>query len=127
MKTVDFYPTSNPVLFQAKGMHPAVISLGLKYSSNAIRGANARCMALLVALKQVVNDYVSPTSPVSGVRRAPLQGLVEQLDEAFQYLSGCRLHSISMGNAYKVRLRTRGRKRAIGNEICRSGYCQKIV
>ena len=35
------------------GIHPAILKLGLQYAEGVICGSNARCMALLAALKQV--------------------------------------------------------------------------
>ena len=78
-------------------MHPAVVALGLKYAANTIRGANARCLAMLVAFKQVVSEYTTPND------KALRWDLDKKLKAVFQFLTDCRQHSISMGNAFKVR------------------------
>ena len=41
-------------------MHPAVAAVGLRYADGSIRGANARCVAMLEAMQHVVRDYVAP-------------------------------------------------------------------
>ena len=40
--------------------HPAVLKLGLKYADGTIKGANARCIAMLDMLRQMVEDYSTP-------------------------------------------------------------------
>ncbi|KAF5913044.1 hypothetical protein HPG69_008995 [Diceros bicornis minor] len=41
-------------------IHPAMVRLGLQYSQGLISGSNARCIALLRALQQVIQDYTTP-------------------------------------------------------------------
>lgn len=41
--------------------HPAVLKLGLKYADGTIKGANARCIAMLDMLRQMVEDYSTPS------------------------------------------------------------------
>ncbi|ELV13736.1 Translation initiation factor eIF-2B subunit delta [Tupaia chinensis] len=41
-------------------IHPAMVRLGLQYSQGLLSGSNARCIALLHALKQVIQDYITP-------------------------------------------------------------------
>jgi len=76
-------------------MHPAVVALGLKYAADTIRGANARCLAMLVVFKQVVSEYTTPNG------KAMKWDLDKKLKAVFQFLTDCRQHSISMGNAFK--------------------------
>ncbi|KAJ3087508.1 Eukaryotic translation initiation factor 2B, subunit 4 delta, 67kDa [Quaeritorhiza haematococci] len=46
---------------KAQGLiHPAVLSLGLKFSQFVITGGNARCIAMLTVFKKVISDYVTP-------------------------------------------------------------------
>ena len=40
--------------------HPEVLKLGLRYADGSIKGANARCIAMLDMLRQVVEDYTTP-------------------------------------------------------------------
>ena len=37
----------------AANIHPAILQLGLRYADGSIRGANARCLAMLNAFCQV--------------------------------------------------------------------------
>eukprot|EP00069_Balaena_mysticetus_P008060 bmy_01084T0 len=41
-------------------IHPAMVRLGLQYSQGLVSGSNARCIALLRALQQVIQDYTTP-------------------------------------------------------------------
>lgn len=43
-------------------IHPAMVRLGLQYSQGLVSGSNARCIALLHALQQVIQDYTTPPS-----------------------------------------------------------------
>ena len=40
--------------------HPEVLKLGLRYADGTITGANARCIAMLDMLRQMVADYTTP-------------------------------------------------------------------
>ncbi len=40
--------------------HPEVLKLGLRYADGTIKGANARCIAMLDMLRQMVEDYTTP-------------------------------------------------------------------
>ena len=40
--------------------HPEVVKLGLRYADGSIKGANARCIAMLDMLRQMVEDYTTP-------------------------------------------------------------------
>jgi len=78
-----------------ENIHPEVIKLGLKYADWTISGSNARCVALLTALRAVIVDYKTPEGKI-------LQRDLEiHLRPAIQYLVNCRPLSISMGNAIK--------------------------
>jgi len=99
-------------------VHPAVAALGLQMASGQVRGASARCLAMLEAMKLVVRDHVAAAAPHPGAGgHLPLGGggpggkgamqqqrglereLVKRVDRAFQFLTDCRPHSVSMGNA----------------------------
>lgn len=41
--------------------HPEVLKLGLRYADGTIKGANARCIAMLDMLRKMVEDYTTPT------------------------------------------------------------------
>ncbi|CAH1774727.1 unnamed protein product [Owenia fusiformis] len=76
-------------------VHPAVLKLGLQYAEGVVCGSNARCIALLAALKQVIADYSTP----------PQKELARDLDARIKpcisFLIQCRPLSVSMGNAIK--------------------------
>ncbi|KAJ1447185.1 hypothetical protein M885DRAFT_591485 [Pelagophyceae sp. CCMP2097] len=76
-------------------LHPAIVSLGLRYSSGACDGANTRCVAILAALKEAIKDYILP--PGVAISR----DLDKKLRPMIQYLIDCRPHSASMGHAIK--------------------------
>eukprot|EP00667_Euglena_gracilis_P009340 EG_transcript_9484 len=77
-------------------LHPAILRLGIQYQTHEIRGGNARCIAMLQALKQVIQDY-TPTQ----TEMKPNHGrdVVQALNKPIQYLINCRKLSVSMGNA----------------------------
>lgn len=81
--------------FSNKEIHPAVLSLGLKYAEGKISGGNARCIAMLNAFKEVIADYVTPVNKVLS------RDLDKSLRPLIQYLIDCRPHCISMGNAIR--------------------------
>ena len=78
-------------------LHPCIVALGLKYANGSIRGANARCVAMLLAFKAVVGDYVTPPG------KSLNWDLVKRLRPLISFLIECRPKSISMGNAIKAR------------------------
>jgi translation initiation factor eIF-2B subunit delta len=78
-------------------VHPAAVALGLKFADPRNEfDANERCVALLEVTKTVVRDYRTPAGAV-------LQwDLVKKIAGVFQFLTDCRPHTISMGNAMQV-------------------------
>ena len=76
-------------------LHPAVLTLGLKYAEGTITGSNARCVALMHAMKMVIKDYTTP----------PQKELARDLDARLKpyitFLRQCRTLSVSMGNAIR--------------------------
>lgn len=76
-------------------IHPAMVRLGLQYSQGLVSGSNARCIALLRALQQVIQDYTTP--PNEELSR----DLVNKLKPYFSFLNQCRPLSASMYNAIK--------------------------
>lgn len=69
--------------------------LGVQYSEKTILGSNARCLALLSALKQLVDDLQTP----------PKQDFCRYLESVLQscttYLQNCRPFAVSMTNALR--------------------------
>ncbi|XP_056669175.1 translation initiation factor eIF-2B subunit delta isoform X3 [Monodelphis domestica] len=76
-------------------IHPAVVRLGLQYSQGLISGSNARCISLLRAFQQVIQDYTTP--PNEELSR----DLVNKLKRCISFLTQCRPLSASMCNAIK--------------------------
>lgn len=76
-------------------IHPAIVRLGAQYASRVVAGSNARCIALLQALKEVISDYSTPAEKEFS------RGLEEYLAPATAYLQLCRPLSVSMTNAFR--------------------------
>ncbi|XP_038051378.1 translation initiation factor eIF-2B subunit delta-like [Patiria miniata] len=81
--------------FASGGIHPAILRLGLQYAEGIICGANARCIAMLHAFKQVIADYTTP--PQKELSR----DLESKIKPYISFLNVCRPKSVSMGNAIK--------------------------
>ncbi|XP_012284821.1 translation initiation factor eIF-2B subunit delta isoform X2 [Orussus abietinus] len=76
-------------------IHPAIIRLGVQYASRIIVGSNARCVALLAAVKQLIEDFERPSQADF------TRGLEASLKECVTYLQSCRPLAVSMQNALK--------------------------
>lgn len=76
-------------------IHPAVIKLGLQYADGIILGSNARCIAFLAAIKQVIMNYTTPEN------KELSRDLEVKLRPNITFLNQCRKISTSMGNAIK--------------------------
>lgn len=76
-------------------IHPAIIRLGVQYANRVVVGSNARCVALLAAIKQVVRDFVKPAQADF------VRGLEVSLQESLAYLHHCRPLAVSMKNAMR--------------------------
>ncbi|KAH9492001.1 Eukaryotic translation initiation factor 2B, subunit 4 delta, 67kDa [Bulinus truncatus] len=73
-----------------------ILNLGFQYFHHKIVGANARCLALLVTLKEVIGGYKTPEE--KDLARDLEKSL---LNPYISYLNYCRPISTSMGNAIK--------------------------
>ena len=84
----------------SQNLHPAVLSLGLQYTTGKIRGANARAKAMMYTFKRAIQDYALPSSlSASKDKRSSL--VHDLLKPTFNYFSNtCRTHSVTMGNAF---------------------------
>ena len=102
-------------------IHPAVVRLGLQYEKGVIRGSNARCVAMLVAFKQVISEYQTPPDSVLS------RDLEKRLKPLFKFLTDCRAHAISMGNAYRyLRHHISHVKPEMGEGAAKQMLCQLI-
>ncbi|XP_057330823.1 translation initiation factor eIF-2B subunit delta [Microplitis mediator] len=76
-------------------LHPAIVRLGVQYKDKVIVGSNARCVAFLSALKQLIYDYERPSQADF------TRGLESCFQESMAYLHYCRPLAVSMQNALK--------------------------
>ncbi|KAF1784173.1 Initiation factor 2B-related [Phytophthora cactorum] len=67
----------------------------IRLSSRWVSSGNARCIAMITAFQQVIDDYVTPQD--KQLRR----DLDKRLRPLIQYLIDCRPHGIGMGNAIR--------------------------
>lgn len=83
------------VPFVNSNIHPAIIRLGAQYASKIIVGSNARCVAFLAGVKQLIQDFERP--PQADF----IRGFEANLQESVAYLHHCRPLAVSMHNALK--------------------------
>lgn len=76
-------------------VHPAILSLSLKYSSFKIVGSIPRLQKMLEVFKVVIQDYQTPENTTL------TRHLTGHLSHQIEYLKGARPLSISMGNAIR--------------------------
>ncbi|KAI5952700.1 tif224 [Candida jiufengensis] len=76
-------------------VHPAILSLTLKYSSYSIVGSVARLTNMLKVFKQVIQDYETPENTTL------TRHLTGHLSHQIEYLKSGRPLSVSMGNAIR--------------------------
>ncbi|XP_042405623.1 translation initiation factor eIF-2B subunit delta-like [Zingiber officinale] len=88
-------PDLEAKFFQLDAVHPSVYKVGLHYLSGKISGGNARCIAMLLAFKEAINDYSTPPEKAFG------RDLTTKISSYISFLIECRPLSISMGNAIK--------------------------
>ncbi|PSN65923.1 IF-2B-domain-containing protein [Corynespora cassiicola Philippines] len=89
-------PRQYSMVGASKDVHPAVLALGLQYSSYIICGSTARMVSMLLVFKSVIDSYQTPVG-TSLARHLTSHHLSPQID----YLKSCRPLSISMGNAIR--------------------------
>lgn len=82
--------------FHVGMMHPAVYKVGLQLLARDITGSNARCIAMLLAFKEAINEYHVPAEKVL------YRDLTARISSYVSFLSECRPLSISMGNAIRL-------------------------
>jgi translation initiation factor eIF-2B subunit delta len=79
-------------------LHPAFVKLGVQYRNKKILGLNARCRALLLAVKCLINDLQTPPKQeFCRYLESTLKSCVDYLD----YLHMCRPLAVSMTNALR--------------------------
>ncbi|KXS20429.1 IF-2B-domain-containing protein, partial [Gonapodya prolifera JEL478] len=81
-------------------IHPAVAQLGVQFSSYAITGGNARCIAMLGAFKLMISDYFVDNPHQSGV--ALQRQLSSYLTKQIDFLATSRTLATSMRAAIRA-------------------------
>ncbi|KAH8402166.1 hypothetical protein KR009_010356, partial [Drosophila setifemur] len=76
-------------------VHPAIARLGVQYAKRTVVGSNARCIAFLHALRQVVHDFETPAKKEFG------RSLDAAVKHHVDHLHKCRPLAVSVSNAYK--------------------------
>ncbi|XP_053977269.1 translation initiation factor eIF-2B subunit delta [Hylaeus volcanicus] len=76
-------------------IHPVIVRLGTQYAKKVIVGSNARCVALLAAVKRLIQDFERPSQADF------IRGLEASLQESVAYLHHCRPLAVSMQNALR--------------------------
>lgn len=72
-----------------------LIQVGLRYLAGDICGGNARCIAMLQAFRESIKDYSTPPE------KNLIRDLTAKINSYISFLTDCRPHSISMGNAIR--------------------------
>lgn len=80
-------------------IHPAIKRLGIQYATGVVTGSNARCIAFLNAMKQVISDYENSS------QKEFSRGLEAQIQPCVNFLKKCRPISVSIENAWKAIIR----------------------
>ncbi|XP_017146426.1 translation initiation factor eIF-2B subunit delta isoform X3 [Drosophila miranda] len=76
-------------------VHPSMARLGVQYAQRTVVGSNARCIAFLHALRQVVQDFETPAKKEFG------RSLDAAVKHHVDHLHKCRPLAVSVSNAYK--------------------------
>ncbi|GAM21467.1 hypothetical protein SAMD00019534_046420 [Acytostelium subglobosum LB1] len=87
------FEIENKLGIVSSDIHPEIISLGLKYATFTISGSNARAVALMTTLKQVIRDFHLPAD------KDFVRELNQHINPLIQFLVDCRSISISMSNS----------------------------
>ncbi|VFQ67105.1 unnamed protein product [Cuscuta campestris] len=81
-------------LFQLESMHPAIYRVGLQILAGDLSGSNARCVAMLQAIRDAITDYTLPQDKTFIAR-----DLLAKINGYVSFLNECRQLAFSMGNA----------------------------
>ncbi|KAJ7095106.1 eukaryotic translation initiation factor 2B delta subunit [Mycena belliarum] len=102
-------------------IHPCIVRLALQFSEFKICGANARCIATLIAFKTVIQDYQTP--PNNTLSRH----LMTHLSPQITHLVSARPMSVTMGNAIRqLKLEISGSDIDMPEQDAKDLLCQKI-
>ncbi|KAL1489674.1 hypothetical protein ABEB36_013616 [Hypothenemus hampei] len=79
-----------------KDIHPVFVRLGVQYSEKVILGSNARALALLSAIKTLINDIQTPS------KQEFCRYFQAILQSCTDYIQDCRPFAVSMTNALRA-------------------------
>lgn len=94
-KSEDTFALTKSLGFYGAKIHPEVIRVGLAINEGLITGSNARCAAMLYAIKKTIQDF--QRSPDKEFTRDLLSRITDQVD----FLNKSRPLSVSMANAVR--------------------------
>ena len=90
------FSTHEVLLSAACGLHPLVVTLGVKIFEKRIVGSHARCMAMLRTLDVVIQDHIT----VRGKEFS--RDIFQKINTTIIFLAKCRPLCDSMSNAIKA-------------------------
>ncbi|XP_031633521.1 translation initiation factor eIF-2B subunit delta isoform X2 [Contarinia nasturtii] len=76
-------------------IHPAIVRLGVQYSSGIVKGCNARGLAFMSAMKEMIAEYETPS------QKEFSRSLEDVIKKCIEYLQQCRPLAVSVTNAMK--------------------------
>ncbi|CAF2988116.1 unnamed protein product [Rotaria sp. Silwood2] len=85
---------------ESKSVHPAIIKLGLQYATRQTAGSNLRCVAFLVAIQKMLEDYEGPSGSNNLSTLDPVD-LNTKLKMNINFLTKCRPNAVTMGTAIR--------------------------
>uniref|UniRef100_A0A0E0BVB0 Translation initiation factor eIF2B subunit delta n=1 Tax=Oryza glumipatula TaxID=40148 RepID=A0A0E0BVB0_9ORYZ len=88
-------PDLESKFFHLDLMHPSVYKVGLQFLSGVISGGNACCVAMLLAFREAIKDYSTPSTKTLN------RDLTAKISSYVSFLIECKPLSISMGNAIR--------------------------
>jgi len=87
---------TNSYLFNSNSpVHPMFLKMGLQINQGRIQGSNARCLALMIAMRQLISDYtLTPNTEMS-------RDLESKMKPNISFIDLCRPLSVSQGSFIK--------------------------
>ena len=88
----------------SKEIHPSILKVAVKFADRSLRGSNARCIAMLEALKDAVSDFELFQGSMASMKSSSVVFAWSSQFESYQkkliqYLVQFRPISVSMGSA----------------------------
>ncbi|TCD71367.1 hypothetical protein EIP91_011138 [Steccherinum ochraceum] len=121
LRIFSHFGLPKPVSVAKGDIHPTILRLALQFSNFKITGANARCIATLIAFKTVIQEYVTP--PNNTLSRH----LMTHLNPQISHLVAARPMSVTMGNAIRqLKLEISRTDIDLPEQDAKNALCQKI-